>query len=71
MVDDIVTRGGLLVIYFHHVLTANDGNNPSYEDLATLISYVKTYQEQGKIKCISLKSIREMFDLSPRVDCIP
>ena len=71
MVDDIVTRGGLLVIYFHHVLTANDGNNPSYEDLATLISYVKTYQEQGKIKCISMKSIREMFDLSPRVDCVP
>lgn len=71
MVDDIVNRGGLLVIYFHHVLAANDGNNPSYEDLAMLIAYVKTYQEQGKIKCSKLKDIREIFDSSPCIDCVP
>ena len=47
MVDDIVTAEACWSS-ISTMLTANDGNNPSYEDLATLISYVKTYQEQGK-----------------------
>lgn len=62
MVDDIASRGGVLVFYFHTIAAIVDGVNPTAEDLATLVSYVKSKQDAGLLQCIKLSELRKIYD---------
>jgi len=60
IVDDIKTRGGVLVLYFHEIAATVDGLNPTYEHLAEIISYCKAYQKQGYINLVSLGDLMQI-----------
>jgi len=48
-------------LYWHTIAASVDGSNPTAEDLAEMIAYCKTYQEQGKLSCIKLSDIAAMI----------
>jgi hypothetical protein len=56
-VDDVVARGGIMVLFFHQIAATVDGVNPTKDDLATILAYAKNLQQQGKLQCIKLSSI--------------
>lgn len=64
MVDDIVSRGGVLVFYFHEIASVVDGVNPTAEDLATLVAYAKSKQDAGSLRCLKLSELCQIYDSS-------
>jgi len=67
IVDDIKTRGGLVALYFHEIAATVNGIDPTYEDLAEIIAYCKTYQDQGHIRLISCGDLMRILDTKQSV----
>lgn len=62
IVDDVKSRGGLVVLYFHEIAASVNGVDPTYEHLAEIVAYCKAYQEQGFIRLISSGDLMRIVD---------
>lgn len=61
MVDDIVSRGGVLVFYWHTLAAAVDGVNPTFEHLAEIVAYCKGKHETSGLGLLKLSDLERMI----------
>jgi len=61
IVDDVKSRGGLVMLYFHEIAATVNGVDPTYEHLAEIIAYCKAYEEQGFIRLISAGDLKRII----------
>lgn len=62
MIDDLESRGGVLVCYFHTIAATVDGVNPTAEHFAEILAYSKAKARQGKLSIVSYRQLQAMLN---------
>jgi peptidoglycan/xylan/chitin deacetylase (PgdA/CDA1 family) len=60
-IDDIVSNGGLFVFYYHKVVDEYNGEDLAVADLQTISDYLKTKQDAGLLKVVTMSEYYEDY----------